>query len=389
MFKLQESEGQQMKSNQDDIDDSLFKIEDEPTSEIFYGEEDRITILRDKINSKIKSNIGIVFLAIAQFFNSTMIVSTKVLETGESKIKPLQVLVVRMVITYLGCLIYMYLHRDTIKNIPFGDPPVRKWLLLRGMTGFFGVFGMYYSLQHLSISNAILITFLAPSLTIVLAAMFLHERINLWEIAGSLTSLFGVILIIRPPFLFGQTEGGANEKAESSNPEERLVGSMIGLLGTLGISCVYIIIRRIGKRAHAIMNVAYFSLVTAVISLFGIIFIPSMSFQIPQTLTEWLLFSNLGFCGFFYQLILTIGIQKERAGRGSLLTYTQLIYALFWDLVLYHFWPSIWSWSGMFLIIGSTLVVLKFKSSPDVEEDEDGTKKPTENVLLQDMTSEH
>lgn len=113
------------------------------------------------------------------------------------------------------------------------------------------------------------------------------------------------------------------------------------------------------------MNVSYFSLVTLVIALIGIIFIPSMKFQMPHNLKEWLLFLNLGISGFFHQLLLTLGIQRERAGRGSLITYTQLIYALLWDIILYNHLPAFWSWCGMVLIIGSTLYVVKIKMDED------------------------
>ena len=329
------------------------------------------------IEKHIKPNMGIILLIIAQFFNSLMVVSTKILETNpdaSTHIKPLQILLVRMFITYAGTLIYMQLNKATVKHAPFGDPKVRKYLVMRGSCGFFGVFGMYFALMYLSISDAVLITFLSPTLTILLAWVVLREKINRWEVLGSIVSFVGVVLIIRPPFLFGVNANGTADSdgvVESSNPAERLLATMVALWGALCGSGVYIIIRFIGKRAHAIINVSYFSLITFLISAVGVVFIPSMKFQIPHTKLEWLLFANLGISGFIFQLMLTLGIQKERAGRGSLVGYTQLIYSIFWDVSLYHHWPPIWSWAGMIIIIGSTIFVLKFKSPSDEDEDSD------------------
>ncbi|CCC69053.1 hypothetical protein NCAS_0C00630 [Naumovozyma castellii] len=333
-----------------------------------------------RINKEyLKPNIGLILLIFAQLFNSLMVTSTKVLETDPedkalgTSIKPFQILLVRMAITYLGTLIYMYLNRSTIDYVPFGDPKVRKWLILRGCVGFWGVFGMYFSLMYLSISDAVLITFLAPTVTIILAWIILRERFTKVEAAGALVSLLGVVLIVRPTFLFGSDMttpsdveldvdlNPMRDQAESSNPADRLMASIVGLCGVLGMSSVYIIIRFIGKRAHAIMSVSYFSLITLIISTVCIIVMPSMRLQFPHSLKQWLLFANLGFCGFFFQLLLTLGIQKERAGRGSLMSYTQLVYAIFWDVTLYKNWPSIWSWLGMIIIIGSTLVVMRLK----------------------------
>ena len=109
----------------------------------------------------LKPNIGLMYLLISNLFNSLMIVSTKLLETDpelETPITPLQILVVRMFITYLGTLIYMYWKRNSIGNVPWGPPEMRKWLILRGCTGFFGVFGLYYSLMYLSVPDATVIT---------------------------------------------------------------------------------------------------------------------------------------------------------------------------------------------------------------------------------------
>lgn len=351
----------------DDIDDNPLRLQD------------------SFIEKHVKPNVGIFLLIISQFFNSLMVVSTKVLETNpdaSTHIKPLQILFVRMFITYAGTLIYMFLNKATVEYAPFGDPKVRKWLLFRGSCGFFGVFGMYYALMYLSISDAVLITFLSPSLTILLAWLILRERITYWEVLGSTVSFLGVFLIIRPPFLFGDSfaDNGDNDSVvESSNPKQRLIASLIALWGSLCSSAVYIIIRFIGKRAHAIINVAYFSLTTLIISSIGLVCIPSMKFEIPHTKLEWILFINLGISGFISQLLLTLGIQKERAGRGSLVEYTKLIYSLFWDVSLYNHWPSIWSWSGMFVIVGSTIFALKFKPSQPEDTSISGTSPNTKD----------
>ncbi|CCK72133.1 DMT family transporter KNAG_0J00500 [Huiozyma naganishii CBS 8797] len=324
----------------------------------------------------IDPNVGLILLVVSYFFSSSMVVSTKVLETdpgSETKIQPLQILAVRMSITYLGCLLYMYINRNTIPDVPFGERSVRKWLILRGCMGFFSVFGTYFSLMYLSISDSTLIMFLEPSLIIVMAWLFLNERIQRMEIVGCVVSLIGVVLIVRPPFLFGPAtfDPDSDQSVESRNPRERLLATLVAVWGTVGMGSVYIIIRHIGDRAHAIMNVSYFSLVTFVVSIVGILVIPSMRFQIPHTWKEWILFANLGVSGFYHQFLLTLGIQRERAGRGSLITYTLLVYALFWDIFLYHHFPPLWSWCGMFLIVGSTVYVVKMKMD-DAEQDGTG-----------------
>lgn len=314
----------------------------------------------------LKPNIGLVLLVVSYFFNSSMVVSTKVLETdhesnpGQEPIKPLQILLVRMSITYVGTLLYMYKNRSTIDHVPFGRPEMRKWLVLRGVMGFIAVFGLYFSLMYLSLSDAILITFLTPTVTVLLAWIVLRERLTTVEAIGSVVSLGGVVLIVRPTFLFGEPTTPTNA-AESEDTRDRLMATVLLLIGVLGASAAYIIIRHIGSRAHAILSVSYFSLITTVISFFGLLLVPSMTLQTPSNTRQWLLFANLGICGFIFQYLLTLGIQKERAGRGTLMAYTQLIYAVGWDVALWHNWPKMWSWLGMLIIMGTALVVIRYK----------------------------
>lgn len=115
------------------------------------------------------------------------------------------------------------------------------------MTRFFGLFGIYYSLQFLSLSDATVITFLAPLCTGIAGALLLKESFTKKEALASceshylsdiiavilnssylVFSLCGVILIARPVFLFGGDAGDASDSlpvdgSEKGTPAERLV----------------------------------------------------------------------------------------------------------------------------------------------------------------------
>ncbi|CCE63941.1 hypothetical protein TPHA_0G01050 [Tetrapisispora phaffii CBS 4417] len=297
-----------------------------------------------------------------------MQVSTKVLETmgdktEEDRIKPLQILLLRMVVTSIALVVYMYYNRRTIPYVPFGNPAVRGWLILRGIFGFIGVFGMYYSLMYLTISDAVLISFMAPSFTIISAWLVLHESISPIECMGSALSLSGVILIVRPTFIFGAAnDSGNSDSTFNHDPAGRCIAIVFALFGAMSLSGVYIVIRFIGDRAHAIMNVNYFSFVTGVVSFFGILVIPGFKFQKIDNFKGLNLFLLIGICGFIHQLLLSMGIQRvTKASKGSLMSYTQLIYAIFWDVIIWGKWPNVFSIIGMILIIGSTITVIKMK----------------------------
>ena len=62
---------------------------------------------------------------------------------------------------------------------------------------------MYFSLQYLSLSDAVALTFLVPMVTAFLAFVLLHEKYSILEAICSVFSLAGVVLIAKPTFIFG------------------------------------------------------------------------------------------------------------------------------------------------------------------------------------------
>lgn len=370
---------------------------DDPNLSWYAKSKDLVKRFYHLIKNESES-FGLFILFLSQLFNTVMITTCKLLiidKDFETPIHPLQILFVRMAITYVCCILYMVVTRS-VPDAPFGKPEIRKWLFLRGTVGFMGVFGMYFSLLYLSVSDAVAITFLIPLVTAFLAWMILRERYTILEAICSLISLGGVVLIAKPNFIFGaeaDKETDPNDMNESSSTEQRVLATIVGLIGVLGASSVYIILRKIGNLAHPLISVSYFALSTVIVTTTAISVIPSISFTIPQNSYQWTLFIIIGIAGFLYQFALTAGVQRVKASKASLVIYTQMIFAILGDLIILHHLPSFLSILGIVIIIGSTLVVLRYKpalSSTDEEnhmplsqaDDDDNTYKPEEIQLL-------
>ena len=158
----------------------------------------------------ITANLGLLFVAGAQFFFSCMNISVKYFLS----VTPMAVttlILVRMGITSVCGIATLYLMGDP--NPFLGPPESRRLLLFRGLAGFVGLFTSYKAYTGLSISDATAIQYLTPSLTVVLAFFFLGERIAQREVLAGLTCLGGVLLISRPPMIFGElAEEGSGPK---------------------------------------------------------------------------------------------------------------------------------------------------------------------------------
>lgn len=309
-----------------------------------------------------EDHLGILYLLITQAFNAIMITTCKLLEMDklfEKPIHPLQILFVRMVVTYACCVAYMYA-KDSTPDAPFGPKEMRPLLVLRGAVGFFGVFGLYYSLMYLSLSDAVALTFLVPMVTAFLAHVLLKERYSVFEGACSLFSLVGVLLIAKPSSIFGTTSS-KDDAIESSSTEKRLIATGFGLFGVLASSMVYIILRKIGMNAHPLITVSYHSLVTTVMSGLGLIAIPSLSFVLPKTAKQIFYFALIGIFGFAMQIALAAGVQRVKASKAALISYTNMIFSLTCDLVVFGHLPGWLSMVGIAIILVNAFLVVKYK----------------------------
>lgn len=275
---------------------------------------------------------------------------------------------------------------------PFGSREVRWLLVARAFGGFFGVFGMYFSLLYMPLAEATVLTFLAPILACYVCSFLMpNEPFTRKQQLAGLISLLGVLLIARP-FSGGKMEDGLDPGAFFNNSNstvtnhlrqadeeeteapisasQHLMAIGLSLVGVAGAACAYSTIRLIGSRTHALVSVTYFSTYTTIISIIAMLAIPSVSFRLPGNAVEWGLLLGLGFTGFTMQYLLTAGLaykpsststssssSRGHGTRATSMVYTQMLFALFYDKVIMDTSPSAISWAGSGLILGCALYV--------------------------------
>ncbi|KAL2259650.1 hypothetical protein VTK26DRAFT_6609 [Humicola hyalothermophila] len=245
-------------------------------------------------------NRGAILVAVSQLFGALMNLAARLLEL-ESGMHPLQILFARMSLTTILSCLYMWWNK--VPHFPLGPKGLRGVLLVRGVSGFFGIYGMWYSMMYLPLAEATVITFLAPMLAGYICHVLLKDPFTRTEQLFSLVALAGVVLIARPTSLFGSpapssspgttaaagatttAAAGANHTRESTDtqqpqqqhqdwtatPEQRLAAILVALVGVLGAAGAYTTIRYIGARAHALITVTYFSVCSTVVSVVGLV----------------------------------------------------------------------------------------------------------------------
>ncbi|BGP12383.1 hypothetical protein JCM10213_002012 [Rhodosporidiobolus nylandii] len=309
----------------------------------------------------VKQNTGLLLIGLAQLFFANMNVCVKLLLEVDN-LPVWELIWIRMVFTFVGC--YAFLRWSGDPHPLVGPPGVRLLLCARGVIGFFGLFPGYYALSYLDLTDATTISFLSPVLVGLLAWVFLREPYSRLEALVGLTSLLGTLFIAKPAFLFPTSAAPVpspedpfpDMPEDNVSPEQRMFAVGVALFGVLGASGAYLLIRKIGKRASPLHSMSYFSSLCVVVSaLYPLVFDAPPVFKLEQRF--FLLILPIGIFGFLAQTFLTMGLQREKAGRGTLAVYSNLIFAMTLEFLVFHKTPDPWSLLGALIIVGGAVRV--------------------------------
>lgn len=287
-----------------------------------------------------------------------------------------------MSITALACYLYMWY---AAVPAPLGTKPVRPLLLARATSGFLGVYGLYYSVQYLPLSEATVITFLAPIMTCYACSFLIPgETFSRRQQLAALVSLVGVVLIARPFRRRGSS--GDGDSPGSADSYHHVLATIVAFVGVLGAAGAYTSIRMIGRRVHPLVSVTYFSSVTTVISFVAMAAVPGVPFRLPANALEWSLLTGLGVCGFLLQFLLTAGLSyvpppsvsssKSQGSRATSMVYTQMLFALFYDKVVWGTTLAPISWAGSVLILACAIYVAVMQEGGKGPKEADRAEQP-------------
>ncbi|THG98030.1 hypothetical protein EW026_g4101 [Hermanssonia centrifuga] len=84
---------------------------------------------------------------------------------------------------------------------------------------------------------------------------------------------------------------------------------------------------------------------------------------IPTKLDWIAMLLLIGVFGFFAQILLVMGLQRETAGRGTMALYVQIVFTTAFERIFFHSTPPLLSIAGIFIIMSSAIYVAIAKNS--------------------------
>lgn len=158
--------------------------------------------------------------------------------------------------------------------------------------------------KHGSKRFHLVVFFLGPAFTAILASLVLGEAFSLFDAICSISCMIGVTLVSKPQFLFG---GDAPTEGDEGVLDEwrRLFAIACALVGAMMSAVAYVTVRKIGRGAHFMVHVVYFGLVSAVVSPIGMFLFQTA--VVPQGSYEYEMLLLVGLTAFIGQCFLNQG----------------------------------------------------------------------------------
>ena len=228
-------------------------------------------------------------------------------------------------------------------------PEAMRLHIVRGTVGTVMALLFFWGLARVPMAQAIALSYIAPLLALVLAAVLLHERVPRAAIAASLVAFFGVGVI-----LIGQSRAELGHDA--------FIGAIAILVSAFCYAWNIILMRQQSLAADPVEIVFFQSLVVAVL----------LALASPWLATPFPTGHTFALTGAAILATASLGILSWAYARApaSYLApteYTSFLWATFFGYTVFGELVSFWTIAGAALIVGGCIAAARRKPDPFAE----------------------
>ncbi|HVJ90244.1 MAG TPA: DMT family transporter [Labilithrix sp.] len=228
----------------------------------------------------------------------------------------------------------------------------------RSLFGTVSMVSTFYALSSrtVSLGDTVTLLNLAPVFLAVLAPIFLRERTTAGVAFAIALALLGVMLVVRPTFLFGTTTS-AHISLAHVGPSATATTS-VAVFAALSTSIAMMLLRRVGQTESAETIAFHFSLFAAL----ALSFLSLFDLRVP-TSRDAACMVGAGLCAGFGQLAMTRAYALEHAARVSGMSYLSVVASALLGAAVLGERPGPTAVVGMGLVIAGGILVTFARSS--------------------------
>jgi drug/metabolite transporter (DMT)-like permease len=236
-------------------------------------------------------------------------------------------------------VVWLAMRGDLRHGLRTQKPMGHVW---RGLVGTSAMAMTFMGLGMLPLPEVTAIGYATPIFTLILAAIFLGERIRLVRISAVGIGLLGVLIMIYPRL------SGSADMSETAT-----LGVMLILAATFARGFVQIHIRRMVMTEHTAAIVFYFSVTASLLSLLTLPF----GWVMPDPTTLALLI-GAGLLGGVAQILITSSYRFAPASMLAPYDYVSMIFAIIIGYLWFEELPTLVMLAGATLVICGNILVI-------------------------------
>jgi len=203
-------------------------------------------------------------------------------------------------------------------------------ILLRALLGIILNICYVIGVSTMEVSIASVLFYINPIFMMLLATIFLGEVLKLPDILACLSSFLGVVFIIKPHFIFGNSFSKNGENPEQA--EGYLFSAILMMVAALCTASVYIIFKKSGAKIHYFVMTFYYGLISVlvipfIIMLFGIERSELRSEYVPVLILT-------SFLNFASSMCVYKAFTYDKASRLTTLSYSEILLTFFIDTIV-------------------------------------------------------
>ena len=205
----------------------------------------------------------------------------------------------------------------------------------RSVVGLTAMYGFFYAIAHLKLSNAMVFTYSSPIFIPLIAWLFLKEKMTLNMVIAAALGFVGVIMVTKPD------TGMFN------------LLSVIGIGSSFLAAMAFVTVRALTNTEPVTRIVFYFCFIGTLLSA-----IPMLWLWRSYTLHELILLCSAGALATLSQICLSKAYSFAPAGQIGPANYLAIIFAGIWAATLWGEYPDLISIIGMFVILVALLLCM-------------------------------
>ena len=211
--------------------------------------------------------------------------------------------------------------------------------LWRGISGTVALALFFYCITVLPLATAVTLNYTSPLFLTVLMMMVVKERFHAPLTIAIALGFVGMILLLHPTL-----------------ERNQIIPGVLGLTSGFFAGIAMLNVRELGRSGEPAWRIVlYFSLIATLISGVAMLF----DTVHPITLQSLPILLGLGSSATLAQLALTRAYSTGKTLVASSLSYSAVVFATIFGILLWHETLSLSSWIGMALIISSGVASLK------------------------------